>query len=73
MYSMQLIKLNIQPDLVGSSIVVLKKFINLGPIVDFCVVDLERQRQSQVVTCSGAYKDGSLRVVCNGAVINELV
>ncbi|KAJ1386149.1 WD40/YVTN repeat-like-containing domain superfamily [Sesbania bispinosa] len=42
-----------------------------GPIVDFCVVDLERQGQGQVVTCSGAYKDGSLRVVRNGIGINE--
>ena len=31
---------------------------HLGPISDFCVVDLERQGQGQVVTCSGAYKDG---------------
>ena len=44
-----------------------------GPIVDFCVVDLERQGQGQVVTCSGAYKDGSLRVVQNGIGINEQV
>ncbi|KAJ1405368.1 WD40/YVTN repeat-like-containing domain superfamily [Sesbania bispinosa] len=33
--------------------------------------DLERQGQGQVVTCSGAYKDGSLRVVRNGIGINE--
>ncbi|KAG5127168.1 hypothetical protein JHK82_028003 [Glycine max] len=37
-------------------------YVNLGPIVDFCVVDLERQGQGQVVTCSGAY---------NGIGINE--
>lgn len=47
--------------------------MNLGPIVDFCVVDLERQGQGQVVTCSGAYKDGSLRIVRNGIGINEQV
>ncbi|KAF2317850.1 hypothetical protein GH714_041167 [Hevea brasiliensis] len=35
------------------------------------VVDLERQGQGQVVTCSGAYKDGSLRIVRNGIGINE--
>lgn len=27
--------------------------MNLGPIVDMCVIDLERQGQGQVVTCSG--------------------
>ncbi|KAA3482151.1 DNA damage-binding protein 1a [Gossypium australe] len=68
---MQLIKLNLQPDTKGSYVEVLERFVNLGPIVDFCVVDLERQGQGQVVTCSGAYKDGSLRVVRNGIGINE--
>ncbi|CAJ2677173.1 DNA damage-binding protein 1 [Trifolium pratense] len=67
----QLIKLNLQPDAKGSHVEVLERYVNLGPIVDFCVVDLERQGQGQVVTCSGAYKDGSLRVVRNGIGINE--
>lgn len=70
---MQLIKLNFQPDSKGSYVEVLERYVNLGPIVDFCVVDLERQGQGQVVTCSGAYKDGSLRVVRNGIGINEQV
>ncbi|KAE8726043.1 DNA damage-binding protein 1 [Hibiscus syriacus] len=67
----QLIKLNLQPDAKGSFVEVLDTYVNLGPIVDFCVVDLERQGQGQVVTCSGAYKDGSLRIVRNGIGINE--
>ena len=41
----------------------LNAYANLGPILDFVVVDLERQGQGQVVTCSGAYRDGTLRVV----------
>jgi DNA damage-binding protein 1 len=32
---------------------------------------MDRQGQGQVVTCSGAFKDGSLRVVRNGIGINE--
>ncbi|CAN8246204.1 unnamed protein product [Cochlearia groenlandica] len=67
----QLVKLNLHPDAKGSYVEVLERYINLGPIVDFCVVDLERQGQGQVVTCSGAYKDGSLRIVRNGIGINE--
>ncbi|KAE8706609.1 DNA damage-binding protein 1 [Hibiscus syriacus] len=67
----QVIKLNPQPDAKGYYVEVLDRYVNLGPIVDFCVVDLERQGQGQVVTCSGAYKDGSLRVVRNGIGINE--
>lgn len=69
----QLVKLNLQPDAKGSYVDVLERYVNLGPIVDFCVVDLERQGQGQVVTCSGAYKDGSLRIVRNGIGINEQV
>lgn len=67
----QLIKLTVQPDAKGSYVEVVERYVNLGPIVDFCVVDLERQGQGQVVTCSGAYKDGSLRIIRNGIGINE--
>jgi len=68
----QLIKLNDTKDEeTGQYIEVIESFTNLGPIVDFCVVDIERQGQGQIVTCSGAYKDGSLRVVRNGIGINE--
>lgn len=45
---------------------VLDTMTNLGPIVDFCVVDLDRQGQGQVVTCSGGGADGSLRIIRNG-------
>ncbi|KAK3137829.1 hypothetical protein QOZ80_5AG0361010 [Eleusine coracana subsp. coracana] len=67
----QLVKLNLQADASGSFVEVLERYVNLGPIVDFCVVDLDRQGQGQVVTCSGACKDGSIRVVRNGIGINE--
>ncbi|KAI3495498.1 hypothetical protein L1887_37839 [Cichorium endivia] len=70
----QLVKLNLQPDTKGSYVEVLERYVNLGPIDDFCVVDLERDGQGQVVTCSGAYKDSSLRIVRKGIgiIINEL-
>ncbi|AQK92556.1 DNA damage-binding protein 1a [Zea mays] len=67
----QLVKLNLQADASGSFVEILERYVNLGPIVDFCVIDLDRQGQGQVVTCSGAFKDGSLRVVRNGIGINE--
>uniref|UniRef100_A0A383VG15 DNA damage-binding protein 1 n=1 Tax=Tetradesmus obliquus TaxID=3088 RepID=A0A383VG15_TETOB len=44
---------------------------SLAPIVDFVVMDLERQGQGQMVTCSGVFQDGSLRVVRNGIGIHE--
>lgn len=34
----------------GSYVAVMETFTNLGPIVDMCVVDLERQGQGQVKT-----------------------
>ncbi|XP_065647466.1 DNA damage-binding protein 1 isoform X2 [Hydra vulgaris] len=68
----QIVKLNTEPDKKGSFITILRSFTNLGPILDMCVVDLERQGQDQLVTCSGAFKDGSLRIIRNGIGINEL-
>lgn len=67
----QLIKLNIEANEHGSYVEVMETFTNLGPIVDMCVVDLERQGQGQLVTCSGAYKEGSLRIIRNGIGIHE--
>lgn len=49
----------------------LETYTNLGPIIDFCVVDPEGQGQGQVVTCSGTKADGSLRIVRNGVGIHE--
>lgn len=67
----QLIKLNAMRDETGSYIEVLDTYVNVGPIIDFCVMDLDRQGQGQIVTCSGADKDGTLRVIRNGIGINE--
>ncbi|KAH7969526.1 hypothetical protein HPB52_019302 [Rhipicephalus sanguineus] len=55
----------------GSFVEIMEVFTNLGPIVDMCVVDLERQGQGQLVTCSGAFKEGSLRIIRNGIGIHE--
>lgn len=69
----QLVRLNAEPDeATGSYVSVVDSFTNLGPIVDMVVVDLERQGQGQLVTCSGVYKEGSLRIIRNGIGIHEL-
>jgi DNA damage-binding protein 1 len=57
---------------VGSFVQLLETYTNLCPIVDCCVVDVDKQGQSQLVTCSGAYKDGTIRVVRNGIGIHEI-
>ena len=69
----QLIKLSPTPDETGSSVVVLDTHMNIGPVLSMCVVASERQGQCQVVTCSGGYKDGSLRVIRSGIGIHEQV
>lgn len=67
----QLIKLITKADENGSYCVVMETFTNLAPIVDMAIVDLERQGQGQMVTCSGAFKEGSLRIIRNGIGIQE--
>ncbi|XP_074523134.1 DNA damage-binding protein 1 [Halichoeres trimaculatus] len=67
----QLVKLSVDSNDQGSFVAVMETFTNLGPIVDMCVVDLERQGQGQLVTCSGAFKEGSLRIIRNGIGIHE--
>ncbi|KAF2077319.1 hypothetical protein CYY_001385 [Polysphondylium violaceum] len=68
----QLIKLNTEKDPQSNSYIsILENYTNLGPIVDFCVVDLEKQGQGQIVTCSGVYRDGTLRVIRNGIGIAD--
>lgn len=67
----QLVKLNRAPDETGSYVTIMETFTNLAPIVDMVVVDLERQGQGQLVTCSGGFKEGSLRIIRNGIGIEE--
>lgn len=67
----QLVKLNSTANENGSYVVPMETFTNLGPIMDICVVDLERQGQGQMITCSGSFKEGSLRIIRNGIGIQE--
>ena len=68
----QLVRLNSEADSAGSYVTVVDTFTNLGPILDMVVVDLERQGQGQLVTCSGGFKEGTLRIIRNGIGIHEL-
>ncbi|CAG8721486.1 14448_t:CDS:10, partial [Funneliformis caledonium] len=65
----QLIRLRQDKNEQGFLLDILEKFINLSPIQDFCIVNLERQGQGQVITCSGGSRDGSLRIIRNGVGI----
>ncbi len=54
------------------SVAVVDSITNLAPIIDFCLVDFEKRGQSHVVACSGAHKNGSLRIIRNGIGIEEI-
>ncbi|KAJ1993878.1 DNA damage-binding protein 1a [Dimargaris cristalligena] len=66
----QLVDLAVQAVTPGQYLQVVETFPNLAPITDFCVVDVDKQGQGQMVTCSGAYSTGSLRVIRNGIGIH---
>jgi DNA damage-binding protein 1 len=66
----QLIRLKSKPEPDGNHIEVIDSYPNIGPILDMCVVESDKGN-FQVVTCSGAFKDGSIRVIRSGIGIQE--
>ncbi|XP_063367200.1 DNA damage-binding protein 1 [Cydia amplana] len=66
-----LVRLSAARDEAAQYVQTMESFTSLAPILDMCVVDLERQGQNQLITCSGAYKMGSLRIIRNGIGIQE--
>uniref|UniRef100_A0A915DC56 DNA damage-binding protein 1 n=1 Tax=Ditylenchus dipsaci TaxID=166011 RepID=A0A915DC56_9BILA len=68
----QLVKLSTEPvDPESNSFVdVIDSYNNLGPIRDLVIINSEGQ--NQVITCSGAFKDGSLRIIRSGIGIDTL-
>ncbi|XP_060805090.1 DNA damage-binding protein 1 [Amyelois transitella] len=66
-----LVRLSCTRDETSQYVQPMESFTSLAPIVDMCVVDLERQGQNQLITCSGAFKMGSLRIIRNGIGIQE--
>ncbi|RYH30099.1 hypothetical protein EON65_06265 [archaeon] len=70
----QLVKLHAEKHQEHGNVEVLEVYKNTGPILDMCLVENDRSGgQTQLVTCSGAYKDGSLRIIRNGIGIQEQV
>ncbi|KAK4046170.1 hypothetical protein OIV83_006279 [Microbotryomycetes sp. JL201] len=56
----------------GEGLQLLDSFTSLAPILDCCIVRPTSGGPSRVVTCSGAYKGGSLRVISQGMGVTEL-
>lgn len=67
----QLVRLSAEADTTGSYIQVLDNYTNIGPVLDMCVMDVDKQGQMQLVTCSGAFSNGSLRIIRSGVGIHE--
>ena len=68
----QLIKLVDSPKENGTFIDTLETYTNLGPILDMLIVDIEKQGQGQLITCSGGHRNGSLRIIRSGIGIHEM-
>jgi DNA damage-binding protein 1 len=51
----QLIRLNTVVDESGSYVSLMETFTNLAPIMDMVVVDMDKQGQGQLITCSGNF------------------
>ncbi|KAL6581904.1 DNA damage-binding protein 1a [Orobanche minor] len=65
-------KLKSLPDAEGSYVETVESYVNIGPIRDFSVVDLERLGQGTVVTLSGSIRESSLRIIRHGFEMNIL-
>ncbi|KAI9168227.1 hypothetical protein H9P43_007599 [Blastocladiella emersonii ATCC 22665] len=69
-----LVRLLQKPDADGRSIETVRAFPNIGPVSDFVIMDSPGQAGAgQLVTCSGAFHNGSLRVIRHGIEISPLV
>jgi DNA damage-binding protein 1 len=69
-----LIRILEEPDSSGNNLRTVHLYPNIGPITDFVIMDSPGKPGSgQLVTCSGAFRDGSLRVVKHGIEIKELL
>lgn len=67
----QLVKIAPERGADGGCLTMLSTEPNIGPIVDFCLVDSEQRGYSHFVSCSGAFKDSSLRIVKSGVGVEE--
>lgn len=54
----QLIRIGMDSCDTGNYVEVVTSYVNLAPIMDMLVVDLDKQGQDQLVTCSGYSKEG---------------
>lgn len=57
-----LVRLAAARDDLGAYVAPMETFTSLAPIVDMCVVDLERQGQNQLITCSGMSRASAARL-----------
>jgi len=68
----QLLRLSANRAADGNHFTIEDTWTNLGPILDFCVADVDERGQNQIVTCSGIGRTGALRCVRIGIGVNEV-
>ncbi|RKP22502.1 mono-functional DNA-alkylating methyl methanesulfonate N-term-domain-containing protein, partial [Syncephalis pseudoplumigaleata] len=62
----QLVHIDSEPGFNGEMISIVESYPNLAPITDMCTVEQGRQIQECVITCSGGYEHGALKIIRNG-------
>ncbi|RKP06326.1 mono-functional DNA-alkylating methyl methanesulfonate N-term-domain-containing protein [Thamnocephalis sphaerospora] len=67
----QLVRLRSEPDENNSHVEVTNTYPNIAPISDLCTIDRGLQGQDCIVTCSGGYHHGSLRIIRSGVGLIE--
>lgn len=50
----------------------IERFTNFGPIVDFCVEDVDNQGLNQIISCSGAHNDATLKLIRSGVGLSQI-
>ena len=68
----QLVRLLAKAYSAGSKVTVVDTFTNLGAMLDMVGLDLERQGQGQLATCSCGFKEVSLSIKLNGSGVPDV-
>ncbi|KAI9594127.1 mono-functional DNA-alkylating methyl methanesulfonate N-term-domain-containing protein [Syncephalis fuscata] len=67
----QLIRIKSKPSGPDDFLEVMEHYPNIAPITDMCAIQQGLQGQDCVITCSGGFQHGSLRIVRNGVGLTK--
>lgn len=62
-----------RPEADGSLVRTIQTHVNLAPILDFEILDLQERGQQKIYAACGAFRHGTLRVVGKGVGARDIV